>query len=132
MREKIEREPSLPHYIIERKETIIYEPGTRQFRSDPYSGSLVGIDYLTCRHGETVRHRHRNLVIHFRNVKFEKIKEMFVRYYKDECPFNPQYEETDNYLTLHLKDGCRYTKQKELRIYCYIADLLIFRDAALC
>ena len=131
VRERIGREPTLPHYITERKETIVYEPGTRHFRSDPYSGSLVGIDYLTCRHGETVRHRHRNLAMRFRNVRFERMKEMFVRYYNADCPFNPEYQETDSYLTLHLKDGCRYTKQKELRIYCYIADLLIFRDAVL-
>lgn len=131
VKEKIGRKPSLPHYITERKETIIYEPGTRQFRSDPYSGSLVGIDYLACRLGETVRHRHRNLAMRFENVKFKKMKKMFVRYYRNECPFNPKYKETDSYLTLHLKDGCRYTKQKELRIYCYIADLLIFQDGTL-
>ncbi|RLF77913.1 hypothetical protein DRN38_07795 [Thermococci archaeon] len=125
------RRPNLPHYVSEREETIIYEPGTRQFRSDPYSGSLVGIDYLMCRRGETVRHRHRNLAMRFRNVSFAKMQEMFVRYYRDRCPFNPGQVEIDRYLTLHLKDGCRYTKQKELRIYCYIADLLIFRDAAL-
>jgi len=125
------KRPNLPHYVSEREETIIYEPGTRQFRSDPYSGSLVGIDYLMCRRGETVRHRHRNLAMRFRNVSFAKMQEMFVRYYRDRCPFNPGQVEIDRYLTLHLKDGCRYTKQKELRIYCYIADLLIFRDAAL-
>jgi len=125
------KRPNLPHYVSEREETIIYEPGTRQFRSDPYSGSLVGIDYLMCRCGETVRHRHRNLAMRFRNVSFAKMQEMFVRYYRDRCPFNPGQVEIDRYLTLHLKDGCRYTKQKELRIYCYIADLLIFRDAAL-
>jgi len=131
VKKKIGREPSLPHYVTERKETIIYEPNTRQFRSDPYSGSLVGIDYLACRLGETVRHRHRNLVIRFENVKFKKMKKMFTRYYRKECPFNPRYKKTDSYLTLHLKDGCRYTKQKELRIYCYVADLLIFQDGAL-
>ena len=125
------RRPNLPHYVSEREETIIYEPGTRQFRSDPYSGSLVGIDYLMCRRGETVRHRHRNLAMRFRNVSFARMQEMFVRYYRDRCPFNPRQVEIDRYLTLHLKDGCRYTKQKELRIYCHIADLLIFRDAAL-
>ena len=131
VRKKIGRKPRLPAYITERKETVIYQPGTRQFRADPYTGSLVGIDYLTCRVGETVRHRHRNLAMQFKNVKFEKMKRMFVRYYKSECPFNPKYKKTDRYLTLHLKDGCRYTKQKELRIYCYIADLLIFKNDTL-
>lgn len=131
VREKIGKEPNLPHYIVDRADTIVYEPSTRQFRSDPYTGSLVGIDYLTCRNGETVRHRYRNLVIHFPHVNFQKMKEMFMRYYKEECPFRPNNRETDSYLTLHLRDGCRYTKQKELRIYCYVADLLLFRDAAL-
>jgi len=128
----IDREPNLPQFVKDRKESLIYEPGSRIFRSDPYTGSLVGMDYLLCRHGETIRHRHRNLVMNFKNIKFKKMKKMFVHYYRKKCPFNPRrYKETDKYLTLHLKDGCRYTKQKELRIFCYIADILMFKDAVL-
>lgn len=123
--------PNLPDYVNQRDEVVIYEPATNIFRSDPYSGCLVAIDYLVCRNGDTVRHRHRNLAMHFPNVSFKKMKKMFVRYYKEECPFNPRTGETDSYLTLHLRDGCRYTKQKELRIYCYIADVLAFKDAVL-
>ena len=123
--------PNLPDYVVERSETMVYQPETNIFRSDPYTGSLVGIDYMVCRNGETVRHRHRNLVMYFPNLKFKDMRKMFIRYYKEECPFNPKNKETDSYLTLHLRDGCRYTKQKELRIYCYVADALVFRDAAL-
>lgn len=123
--------PNLPDYVLQRNETVIYQPETNIFRSDPYTGSLVGIDYLVCRNGETVRHRHRNLVMYFPKLKFRDMRSRFIRYYKEECPFNPKMKETDSYLTLHLRDGCRYTKQKELRIYCYIADVLAFKDAVL-
>jgi len=131
VRKAIGREPDLPNYVTKREETLIYEPGTNIFRSDPYSGSLVGIDYLECRNGETVRHRHRNLVMHFGKIHFKKMQNMFCRYYKEECPFNPKIKDVNRYLGLHLRDGCRYTKQKELRIYCYVADVLVFKDAAL-
>ena len=131
IKDTTKRQPNLPGYIEERDETIIYEPKVRTFRSDPYAGSLVGIDYLVCRNGESVRHRYSNLAMRFENVNFENMAQKFIRYYETMCPFNPDNEEIDRYLTLHLKDGCRYTKQKELRIYCYMADLLIFKDAAL-
>jgi hypothetical protein len=123
--------PNLPDYIMEREEAVVYQPATNIFRSDPYSGSLVGIDYLVCRNGETVRHRHRNLIMYFPKLRFKEMRSRFIRYYKEECPFNPKIKGTDSYLTLHLRDGCRYTKQKELRIYCYVADVLMFRDAVL-
>lgn len=130
LKKEINIEIKLPTHVINRKETLIYKPDVTTFRADPYAGSLIGIDYLTCRNGPSVRHRYRNLAMHFKNVDFHEMKKMYSRYY-ERCPFNPNYKEIDRYLTLHLKDGCRYTKQKELRIYCYISDLLIFSDAVL-
>jgi len=130
--EKIGRAVDLPQYILSRDECIVYEPRTKQFRADPYAGSLIGIDYLVCRTGQTIRHRYRNLIMHFKEIEYESMKEKYLRYYFRSCPFNPKYDKIDRFLTLHLRDGCRYTKQKELRIYCYIADLLMFADAVLC
>jgi hypothetical protein len=62
---------------------------------------------------------------------------MYQRYYQRHCPFQEKQAETlrkENglrYLTLHLKDGCRYTKKKELRIICSVADVVLFSDGVL-
>jgi hypothetical protein len=122
----------LPEHVRGRRRSLIYTPKVTTFRSDPYAGNLVALDYHECRDGPTPRHRHKNLVLHLSEVSIEDAAKKFEAYYKTGCPLRPgAYGRADRYLTLHLRDGCRYTKQKELRVFCYLADLVIFRDAVL-
>ena len=122
---------NLPPHVMRRSKTLLYSPRVTTFRSDPYAGNLVAMDYVKCRVGPTVRHRHLNLAIEFAELPFELAREKFQRFHKQACPFRSSYDQADPYLTLHLRDGCRYTKQKELRIFCFYADLVIFSDAVL-
>jgi len=127
----------LPPYIKARQESVVYKNYCRTFRGDPYAGALCAVDYLWCRNGPTVRHRYRNLVLHFANASYQQVVEMYGGYYQRKCPFREQVTEppresgTLRHLTLHLKEGCRYTKKKELRILCFIADVILFKDGVL-
>jgi len=124
--------PNLPGHILARSETVLYQPKTSKFRSDPYAGSLVGIDYHECRNGPTPQHRFRNLLINFSRISFAEAAKLFEKYHRDYCPMQKsRYSSDDRYLTIHLRDGCRYTKQKELRIFCFLADIVLFQDAIL-
>lgn len=122
---------SLPAHIRARPRTLVYSPKVTTFRSDPYAGNLVAMDYVRCRVGPTIRHRHVNLAIEFSEVPFALARDKFRSFHARKCPFRAGYGEADPYLTLHLRDGCRYTKQKELRVFCFYADLVIFKDAVL-
>ncbi|HID86719.1 MAG TPA: hypothetical protein EYP55_04990 [Anaerolineae bacterium] len=127
----------LPPELAARPESVVYSNNSRTFRGDPYAGALCAVDYLWCRNGPTVRHRYRNLVIRFAKAPYAQVVEMYRRYYRTRCPFQEEQVETLRkkeglrYLTLHLKDGCRYTKKKELRIICSVADIVLFKDGVL-
>jgi len=127
----------LPPELKARAESVIYRNDCVDFRGDPYAGALCAVDYLECRCGPTIRHRHRNLVIHFDNAPYAQVVKMYRGYYQKQCPFQEEQAETlrkeegVRYLTLHLKDGCRYTKRKELRTICSVADVILFRDGVL-
>jgi len=121
----------LPAHVKARPRTLLYSPKVTTFRSDPYAGNLVAIDYAKCRVGPTVRHRHMNLAIAFSELPFRLAREKFRHFHARACPFRDGYDRADSYLTLHLRDGCRYTKQKELRVFCFYADIVIFQDAVL-
>jgi len=123
----------LPDILASRPRTIIYSNDSKTFRADPYAGALVAVDYLKCRNGPTTQHRHANLAIHFQNVSIDQVVEKAKGYHTRNCPLKsgPRRRSGDSYYTLHLRDGCRYTKQKELRTICYFADLVVFKDGVL-
>lgn len=122
----------LPERIREPRRTLVYAPRVTTFRSDPYAGNLAALDYHEYRKGLTPRHRHKDLVVHLPRVPIAAAARKFEGYRERQCPFRPGgYSLADRYLTLHLRDGCRYTKQRELRVCCYLADTDIFQDAAL-
>lgn len=123
--------PSWPAQLAARQETIIYQTHSKTFARDPYGGCLVAIDYLCCREGPTREHRYRNLCVHFPKASIAQIVSKCQYYHSNKCPLRRDYTKTrpDQYLTLHLRDGCRYTKQKELRTTCFFADMIILKDA---
>ncbi len=123
----------LPEHLAAREGTWVYTPHTRTFRSDPYAGCLVALDYLQCRTGPTTEHRHSNLVVHFPELSVESVVAKGQRYHKQSCALQyPAPQASANRLYgLHLREGCRYTKQKEIRIICSFADVVIFNDGVL-
>lgn len=124
-------ETCLPSYFIARESSFIFHSNTNNFRADPYTGTMLVYDYSFCRFGKLKTDRHTNLIIYFPNIKFEKVKEKVEKYYKNRCPFRKSFSFNPEYLTLHLRDGCKFTKQKEIRIFFYFADMIILKDKIL-
>lgn len=129
-RELKRRMPELPEHLKARGETVLYMTGSKSFRGDPYAGALVAIDYLRCREGPTPMHRRRNLGILFPSASIRQLTDKCRGFHKTGCPlgWGPERAKASPYYTLHLRDGCRYTKQKEIRIICYFADFIVFED----
>lgn len=121
----------LPDYIKMRNNSLIFFTKTNNFRADPYTGTMLVYDYSFCRFGPKKTDRHTNLIIHFPNITLNDVKKKYFHYYKSRCTFQRDYNCDSQYLTLHLRDGCKFTKQKEIRIYFYFADLMILNDCVL-
>lgn len=123
----------LPPHIKARDNTLIYKSQSAQFRGDPYAGSLIALDYLGCRNGPTPQHRHTNLALHFPRLSINEVVDKAQRYHANNCAlrYDQKQASGNRYYSLHLRDGCRYTKQKEIRMFCAFADLIIFSDGVL-
>lgn len=126
----------LPEYFGRRKESLVFSPkytakkSKKSFRTDPYAGMLAFFDYCFSRIG-TVRQRRYNLVFRPKGISYNVMEKMYKNYWKNKCPFG--LDELDNIplMTLHLREGCRYTKNKQLRIFGYLSDMMIFDDFVL-
>lgn len=125
--------PALGDLLASRPETVVYNVGTTTFRGDPYAGALVAIDYLMCRKGPSFENRYRNLAINFQNAGLEQLLQKSRLFYERDCPLARAPSEGIDipYLMLHLREGCKYTKQKELRVFCFFADIILFRNGLL-
>ncbi len=125
--------PSFPEHIKARGQTVIYHNSSKTFRSDPYAGALIAVDYLLCRNGPTRQHRFRSLAIHFREASISQVVRKAQRYHERDCPLRAEADAANlsRYYSLHLREGCRYTKQKEIRTICAFADIIIFKDGIL-
>jgi hypothetical protein len=122
---------SLPDYIKARDESLVFYSETNNFRADPYTGTMLVYDYSFCRFNGNKTDRHTNLIVHFPNITFEDIECKYSSYYERRCPFKPGSKHDNQYLALHLRDGCKFTKIKEFRIYFYFADIIILKDVVL-
>lgn len=133
-----------------RDKTIIYHPtGRYRNQGDPYTGSLAAIDYLWCRTGPTYEDRDKNLAVAFGSIEesggklriegpasvtdfVTPIRDMYSsearvllnREYGDFRGAIPRY-------MMQVRHGTTYTKRKDLRIYSYFCDALLFKDGAL-
>lgn len=122
--------PRVPDHLRERAESLIYRAGTNTLRSDPYAGALIALDYLRCRNGPTRQHRFRNLILHMPQVSIGEMVGQAQRFYERDCPlcWGAQDANLSRLYSLHLREGCRYTKQKEIRTFCAFADMIVFKD----
>jgi hypothetical protein len=128
--ERFKHDPP-PEILNTRKESFIFTTSVDRYRADPYTGLLPVLDYCYCRNGATIRDRYRNLIFHFSEISYNDVKSQCAKYHERDCPMRKDYKDVDRFLSLHLREGCRFTKPKELRIYFYFADVVVFKDAVL-
>ena len=121
----------LPDHILSRPDSFIFSAASSTFRADPYTGTLLVYDYSFCRYGATRDQRHTNLIVHLPLVTSDQIASKYEHFYNTKCPFKDGTEQDPRYLALHLREGCRFTKQKELRVFFNFADIVILRDLVL-
>ena len=134
-----------------RPKTLIYfAKGKYRSQGDPYTGALAAIDYLMCREGKTYEDRSMNLVIAFGDPKIEDGKLVSVdgtatvedytspiqQLYRSNSkvllglPYPELKGKIPRYM-MQVRHGTSFTKRKDLRIYAYFADALLFPDGAL-
>ena len=124
-------ESMLPDHIQAREECFVFRAETTSFRSDTYTGTLLVYDYSFCRYGATKDDRHTSLVFHLPKVSSDQIASKYTHFYDSRCPFKKDASADPRYLALHLRDGCRFTKQKELRVFFNFADVVVLSDLVL-
>lgn len=131
-----------------REETIIYSVNAK-YRGDPYPGSLAAIDYIGCRQGKTFEERKYNLVLAWgeytehpqkgfllsgkkstvndfiREVKASENRNILGRRFSSLSSWEiPRYY-------MQVRYGSTFSKNKQVRIYAYFADAMLFPDGAL-
>lgn len=133
-----------------REKTIIYHPtGKYRNQGDPYTGSLAAIDYLWCRTGPTYEDRDKNLAVAFGSIHesggelriegpasvtdfVTPIRDMYSS--EARVLLNKEYGDFRGAIPrymMQVRHGTTYTKRKDLRIYSYFCDVLLFKDGAL-
>ena len=133
-----------------RDETIIYCVDAK-FRGDPYPGALAAIDYLKSRQGKSFEERYYNLVLAWGTVEetatsltIESNKEnQSINFFCDKVArsearsniLNKSFSELSNHeisrYYMQVRYGSMFSKVKEIRVYSYFADAILFYDGAL-
>jgi len=128
-------ESLLPNYFVGREKSLLQSHEFRatasqeHFRTDPYAGMQAFFDYCFCRVGETTIQRQYNLIFEAIGVNLEVYSNMYHNYWDRSCPFKESGIPVNiPLLNLHIKVGCTFTKNKQLRTYGYLSDMIIFDD----
>lgn len=136
--------------IHARRETIIYRVNAN-FRGDPYPGALAALDYLLCRNGKTFEDRQYNLIMAWGDVQYDNIADEISiegdnkKSINEFCKSVGNSERKNllgkNYSDLRKNEipryymqvryGSTYSKSKEIRIYAYFCDAILFYDGVL-
>lgn len=137
--------------LSSREETLIYKVNA-SFRGDPYPGALAALDYLSTRIGENIEDRDKNLVLAWCDIQYDEsndelvildgrssINDFMVSVNRVRNPKKCllAYSEYEKLLSeksnipryyMQIHHGCKFTKSKELRVYSFFADAIIFKD----
>jgi len=139
--------------LSSRKETLIYHANA-YFRGDPYPGALAALDYLHTRTGKTYEDRDLNLIMAWGNVSYDKksgeinIKSKskndkkaidamidMINKVADKFILDKNYEDINDSeiprFYMQIRHGTAYSLRKEIRMFSYFADAIIFEDGAL-
>jgi hypothetical protein len=134
-----------------RDQSILYQVDSKTFRSDPYGGCIAAIDYLKCREGKTFEERkfnlitiwgrveldHENETIKITTAKRSTIKSLFdsVKNSESRNILGKNYLQLKSYeiprYYMQMRYGSTFSKPKEVRIFAYFADVILFPDGAL-
>jgi hypothetical protein len=138
--------------LSSREKTIIYFPKEKyRKQGDPYTGALAGLDYLLCRDGRTYEDRDKNLVIAFGDLEFAAtgalqrifgpatigdyvgpIQDLYRT--RSRVLLGHSYTELKGQIPrymMQVRHGTTFTKRKDLRIFAYFADAIMFPDGSL-
>lgn len=133
--------------LLSRPNTILYCVNAN-FRGDPYPGALTAIDYLKCRNGETFEDRDSNLVMAWGNLQLingeliitgsPSIEDFCSRLRNIECHnlLNKAYSEIRSRQEIpryymQARYGSMFSKSKDIRIYSYFCDAILFKDGVM-
>lgn len=134
-----------------RKKSILYQVDSKTFRSDPYAGCIAAIDYLKCREGKTFEERRYNLIaiwgkleidhpnktIKISTKKKSTIKSLVnsVKNSESRNILKKNYSQLKNFeiprYYMQMRYGSTFSKPKEVRIFAYFADAILFPDGSL-
>lgn len=136
--------------IPKRPKSLIFHPkGEYRTQGDPYTGVAAALDYMKCRTGPSYEDRDLNLVVAFGEVEVVNGQirvsgPASVNDYVDAVrgvygrPGNVLLSE--KYADLHdkiprymmqVRHGTTFTKRKDLRMFAYFCDALLFPDGSL-
>jgi hypothetical protein len=122
-----------------RKDSIVYQIDSKDFRSDPYTGCIAAIDHLICREGKTFEERKYNLITVWGEIEIDDINETIKITSSKGNSINlivnsVKTSENRNLLGknyMQMRYGSMFSKAKEVRIFAYFADAILFPDGAL-
>lgn len=120
----------VPASFRAREYSLIFRP-TRitAHAGDPYVGMIGYYDIAFCRVGVTPRERIYNLVAYAEEVEIKEVTSVMTTYNKDKCPLTSNVDPKNiKQYGYHLRNGCKHTKSKPVRIYSELADLIVFKD----
>jgi hypothetical protein len=131
-----------PPRLFARDRSLIFKPNGRLFEKagDPYCGMMAFFDYVFCRTGSGVEDRHTNLI--YMPLKHSRPRDIsshfaakgYHTFYKRDSAFRHKHVDkvAQQFQISHeLQYGGVFTMIKPLRIYGYLADLIVFNDAML-
>ncbi|MDI6854379.1 MAG: hypothetical protein QME75_12340 [Deltaproteobacteria bacterium] len=138
-------------FLSRRSETVVYKVNAN-FRGDPYPGALSALDYLACREGRSYEDRHKNLAMVWGQISVhdgqlriggdegksvnrfvERVKQVYNdpnRSLLGKSYADLSGHEIPRYF-MQVRFGTTFTKPKEIRVYAYFCDALLFHDGAL-
>ena len=131
-----------------REKTLIYSIDAK-YRGDPYPGALAAIDYIACRQGQSFEERRHNLVLAFGEFSKDRAlgfllggaKSTIADFVKEVRASETKNILTRDYASLESREipryymqvryGSMFSKNKQVRVYAYFADAMLFPDGAL-
>jgi len=122
-----------PQFIKDREKSLAFYP-TRitAHAGDPYVGMIGYYDIAFTRFGSSTRDRHYNLVAYAKDVSITEVTNVMTSFVNNKCPFTDDLSKGNSKMyNYHLKNGCKETKGKPIRIYAELADIVIFNDGVL-
>lgn len=130
-----------------RPKTVVYKVNAK-FRGDPYPGALAAIDYMKCRIGRTFEDREHNLVMAWGapsvsgktlsmdgeasvNDFCERLKNIDQHNLLKRTYAEVRAERKLPRYYMQARYGSMFSKSKDIRVYSYFCDAILFRDGVL-